>query len=179
MDMSDLIRYAKGNVVDAALLVEKLKKIVTITTMETRNSVIEKEPTYKGFLINGTQFKAPILKGSGTIKTVSGEVFMTGNVSLHGNVQDLGRTRGATMPPHAPLRRWVQLQVSRGKWELDPRRNQRAALNQAAFLVRRKIAKDPAKGIQFFERSIPEAQQKLAKRVDQATQELIRTFGGR
>ena len=172
--MKELRQWAQLEAKAAEDLLGRLKRAVTITTVETRNSVVEKEPVYKGFLTNGTMFKAPIVQGTGFISKISGEVFLTGNVSVHGNVQDLGRTQGARMPPHPPLRRWIQLRVDRGQWELDPRRSRRAAINQAAFLVRRKISRDPAPGIQFFERSLPQAQANLDRRVQEASDETAR-----
>lgn len=150
-----------------------LEKALVRVTMRTRNKVVEKSPVYKGFLTNNIHHKAPIVRGGGTIKTVSGEVFIAGSSILSGAVQEHGRRQGSRMPPHGPLRRWVQLKVDRGEFELDPRRSRRAALNQAAFLVRRKISQNPAKGIGFFKRTIPEAEMDLEREVNMLADEIV------
>lgn len=179
VNMRELVAFAKLEQSQAKELMEDMKGAVTTATIETHHRVVQKEPVYKGQLRNSTHFKAPILTGRGVIKTVSGEIFLVGNAALYGNVQDLGRTPGKKMPPHATLRRWVELQVSRGNWKLDPRRNKRAALNQAAFLVRRKISKRPAvksdgtkKGLEFFK----QAEDFGLARLSQLTHEIVDKF---
>ncbi len=179
VNMRELVAFAKLEQSHAKELMEDMKGAVTTATIETHHRVVQKEPVYKGQLRNSTHFQAPIVTGRGTVRSVSGEIFLVGNAALYGNVQDLGRTPGAKMPPHATLRRWVSLQVSRGHWKLDPRRNKKAALNQAAFLVRRKISKRPAvksdgtkKGLEFF----GQAEGFGLARLNQLTLEIVDKF---
>lgn len=177
INLKDIVRFAKLEEKVAKVLMEDMKIVVTKATIETHDMVVKKEPVYKGQLRNSTHFQAPIVTGSGVIRTVSGEIFLVGNAALYGNVQDLGRGPGKKMPPHATLRRWVELQVSRGKWELNPLRTKRSALNQAAFLVRRKISENPAKGLHFFGKAEKFGLARLNELSDGIVDKFVRKLG--
>lgn len=170
VNMDELIDWAKLSRKAALELLEDLKKIVAKTTIETHHEVVQGEPVYRGALRNATQFKAPIVKGQGPIKSISGIIFIVGNPAIYGNVQDLGRRPGmpTPKPPAGVLRRWIEFQVAHGKWTLDPRRNRDKALSQATFLLARKIRENPAKGLKFFEEPEIRAQFLLDLRVNEA-----------
>lgn len=190
INMRRLINFAKLERVVAEKLLEDTKKAVLATTIETHHEVTMKQPVFKSALRNATQFKAPIVRGRGLIKAVIGEIFMIGNAALYGNVQDLGRKAGARWPPHAPIRRWVSLKLSRGsinphrqqqpnaeQHQLDPRRSRRSAIDQATFLIRRKISKSPAKALHFFKKAEAGALLRLQRRMDDIAEEGVRRMG--
>ena len=191
VNFQDLIRFAKLEQKVATAVNEEIKEAVVATTIETHHLVVQKQPVFKGALRNATQFKAPIVRGRGFIKTISGEIFMVGNAGLYGNVQDLGRTPGSKLPPHDAIRRWVTLKLSRGQLrmnsqqnagseqhQLDPRRNRRRAIDQATFLIRRKISEMPAvrndgtkKGHEFFGQAEAGALASLNRRLEKIAED--------
>jgi len=186
VDMRDLIRFAHLEEKVAKDLLETIKQVVAIATIETHHRVVQKQPVFKGALRNSTKFKVPIVTGRGKVKTVSGEIFMVGNAALYGNVQDLGRGKGRKMPPHAPLRRWVTLKLSQGKLrpsrnqthQLDPRRRtKKAAIDQATFLIRRKIGKNPAKALHFFKQAEEFGLARLNQLSNEAAEKFVNRLG--
>lgn len=186
VDMRELINFAHLEEKVAKDLLESIKQVVATATIETHHKVVQKQPVFKGALRNATKFQVPIVTGRGRAKTVSGEIFMVGNAALYGNVQDLGRTPGAKMPPHAPLRRWVTLKLAGGKLrpsrnqthQLDPRRRtKKAAIDQATFLIRRKISENPAKALHFFGQAEEFGQARLNQLANEAAKKFVDKLG--
>jgi len=155
---------------------EAMRREVTSVTMETHAIINQAEPVFKGILTNSTKFKAPIVRGKGLIKSYEGHIFTN---KVHGAVLEAGRRAGAKMPPRGPIRRWVRLLARRGKFDLGHpalrgAKGERKKVAKAAYLVARKISRNPEPGMGFFQKGWAHAQAVLPIRISKAIDHIIR-----
>lgn len=105
---------------------------VTRTQLVVLEQARSGAPVFTGFLANSIQPDEPVIARRGDGITVSGVVQSTAPYAV---VMEEGRRPGAAMPPHRPLRRWVELMVRRGKMAIT------GSIDSVTFLIRRAIAR--------------------------------------
>lgn len=165
LDVSELRRLALDAGLRASELDEQFAGVVASASGTTMREARQAAPVYLGEYANS------ITSTGVQIHEFAGSILIRDRVFTpvpHAIVLEEGRRIGARRPPLGPLRRWVQLQVRRGKLTLEwtgktgPRGGVRsAAIDAATYFIARAIVARGLPAHKIFDRAGEKGEREL------------------
>lgn len=161
---SDQLREFAVDLVNAESGAKKLMRNTSIriaTIMEAH--LKEKAPKFQGNLVNSLRGRA---KTSGKANTA-----LVSSSLPYARIQDEGRRPGK-MPPHDPIRRWVELKLFKRAGILADDMGQ--SIDDITYLIRRAIGKKGTKATQFIIRGMKAAQPQIEQELKLLEADMVR-----
>ncbi len=157
-------------------LEEDLLTAVAIAAAEAQTRAKIIGPKFTGEYAGGIFTQGPQIDQTISGVRIFDAVFST---TPHGLIVEEGRRAGARRPPLAPIARWVQLQVSRGRFDVawTGKQGEEAILVAAAF-VAQAIQRRGIPPQQTLERAALAAEPTLAREVDAVAARWVDRFEG-
>jgi len=161
---SEQLRAFADDLMNSAPVIQKLINKSTIRIAVILEAHIkEKAPQFQGNLVNSIRGRAKV-QGRAHAAVVSSSV-------AYAKVQDEGRRPGK-MPPHDPIRRWVELKLFKRAGIAADGMDQ--SIDSITYLIRRAIGRKGTKATKYITRGIRAATPQIEAELKRLGEEIRR-----